>query len=88
MSFPALDLISQGLKVDVFGNYVLAVLFALFILFMILSSRGIPKAFIMVMLIPIIMVFSSYIPWLFMTTMLLLGFILGNALIKLFRQEG
>lgn len=87
MSFEPLDIISEGLKASVFGDVRLAIAFGLLILLILFAMFKLDKIFFFILIIPLVIVFTQYIGWLYIVLAFIIGFALSKAFIRMFNQE-
>jgi hypothetical protein len=83
----AFDIFSQGANKNVFGNQQIGILFLLMIVLIILFSMGVPKEFALLLLIPFAFALAVWVKWVFITLLLIIGFMFAVALTKLFGQQ-
>jgi len=87
MSLEIIDLLKEGLNITIFGDPRIAYILVIIFVFMLLVIRDIPKAFIFMLILPFAYILRNQIYWLFLILLIIIGFIFGDALVKLFRQE-
>lgn len=85
--FDLIDFFFKGFGTNVFGNLYLTGFFILMVVLILLKSFGTPNDITLLIMLPIILVCSLWINWIFTLGLLIVGFLFAVALTTLFQQQ-